>query len=223
MEMYAASSEETRTAGPLSAELLDRAYRVMVERYDEVNGGFEGAPKFPQTMSLDFLLRYWARHGESASRALEMARNSFIRMARGGIFDQIGGGFARYTLDPIWLTPHFEKMLYDNALLVRFGAHLWQATKNDEVRRVVEETIEWLAREMTSPEGGFYSSLDADSEGHEGKFYVWSESEIDALLGDDATLFKAHFGVTAGGNFEGKNILHVAADPGATASRNGIS
>jgi uncharacterized protein YyaL (SSP411 family) len=223
MEMYATGSEETRSAGPLSGELLDRAYRVMVERYDETNGGFEGAPKFPQTMSLDFLLRYWARNGERAGRALEMASHSFIRMARGGIFDQIGGGFARYTVDATWLTPHFEKMLYDNALLVRFGAHLWQATKNDEVRRVVEETIEWLAREMTSPEGGFYSSLDADSEGHEGKFYLWTPSEIEAVLGADARVASAYWGVTEAGNFEGANILSVPAEPSVVATRLGIS
>src|SRR5262245_46537772 len=223
MEMYAAGSEATRSAGPLSGELLDRAYRAMVERYDEVNGGFEGAPKFPQTMSLDFLLRYWARHGDSASRALEMATHSFIRMARGGIFDQIGGGFARYTVDATWLTPHFEKMLYDNALLVRFGAHLWQATKNEEIRRVVEETIEWLAREMTSPEGGFYSSLDADSEGHEGKFYLWTPSEIDAVLGADAPVASAYWGVTEAGNFEGTNILSVPSEPSDVAKQLGMS
>ena len=100
-------------------------------------------------------------------------------MARGGIYDQVGGGFARYSVDAHWLVPHFEKMLYDNALLVRLGAHLWQATRDAEVRRVTEETLGWLAREMTSPEGGFYSSLDADSEGHEGRYYVWDASELD--------------------------------------------
>ncbi|HEY4956027.1 MAG TPA: hypothetical protein VII02_14190, partial [Gemmatimonadaceae bacterium] len=119
--------------------------------------------------------------------------------------------------------PHFEKMLYDNALLVRLGAHLWQATRDEEVRRITSETLTWLGREMTSPGGGFYSSLDADSEGHEGKFYVWSEQEIDSLLGGDAPLFKTYYAVTAAGNFEGRNILHVAAEPGVTASRNGVS
>jgi uncharacterized protein YyaL (SSP411 family) len=152
-----------------------------------------------------------------------MVTETFRKMARGGLYDQAGGGFHRYTVDGIWLVPHFEKMLYDNALLVRLGAHLWQATNDSEVRRVTTETISWLSKEMTSPEGGFYSSLDADSEGHEGKFYVWDESEIDSLLGDSAAVVKAHFGVTTRGNFEGRNILHVAADPAATASRNGIS
>jgi uncharacterized protein YyaL (SSP411 family) len=143
-------------------------------------------------------------------------------MARGGIYDQIGGGFARYAVDASWLVPHFEKMLYDNALLVRFGASLWQATKSEEVRRVTVQTVDWVAREMTSPEGGFYSSLDADSEGHEGKFYVWTEQEIDALLGADARVFKVYYGVTRDGNFEGKNILFVRTDPGFAAKRAGV-
>jgi uncharacterized protein YyaL (SSP411 family) len=152
-----------------------------------------------------------------------MVLDTFRKMARGGIYDQLGGGFARYAVDATWLVPHFEKMLYDNALLVRLGAHLWQATKDEEVRRVTVETVEWVEREMTSPAGGFYSSLDADSEGHEGKFYVWSESEIDALLGAASPTFKQYYGVTRGGNFEGKNILFVAADRLATAARAGIT
>jgi hypothetical protein len=152
-----------------------------------------------------------------------MVAKSFQKMARGGIYDQIGGGFARYTVDAVWLVPHFEKMLYDNALLTRLGAHLWQATKDEETRRVTTETIEWLAREMTSPAGGFYSSLDADSEGHEGKFYVWTEAEIDEVLGEDSRVFKSYYGVTPGGNFEGKNILFVGANPGVTAARSGTS
>jgi uncharacterized protein YyaL (SSP411 family) len=220
-QIYNSADVVARSKGLLTPHTLDLAYRVYAQQYDIRNGGFGGAPKFPPTMSLDFLLRYWKRTG--TAYALEMVVESFRKMARGGLYDQAGGGFHRYTVDGIWLVPHFEKMLYDNSLLVRLGAHLWQATKDAEVRRVTTETIDWLSREMTSREGGFFSSLDADSEGHEGKFYVWSEAEIDALLGRDATLFKAHFGVTATGNFEGKNILHVAADPAATASRNGIS
>src|SRR5258708_32451244 len=140
-------------------------------------------------------------------------------MAVGGIYDQIGGGFARYATDAIWLVPHFEKMLYDNALLARLGVHLWQATKDDEIRRVTEETLTWAEREMMSSEGGFYSSLDADSEGEEGKFYTWTESELDELLGPDAPVAKAHWGVDPRGNFEGHSILYVAADPRVTATR----
>jgi uncharacterized protein YyaL (SSP411 family) len=220
-EMYAASVAATRSAGPLTAELLDQAYRALSDRYDEENGGFEGAPKFPQTMSLDFLLRYSARR--SVEHAQAMVLNSFRQMARGGIYDQVGGGFSRYAVDAIWLVPHFEKMLYDNALLVRLGAHLWQATKDDEVRRVTEETIDWAVREMRSPEGGFYSSLDADSEGHEGKFYVWTAAEIDAVLGENAGMMKSYWGVSEGGNFEDRNILSVVGDARTLAARHQLS
>ena len=200
---------------------LELAYRSLAQRYDIRHGGFGGAPKFPATMVMDFLLRYWKRTG--TAYALEMVLDSFRKMARGGIYDQLGGGFARYSVDAVWLVPHFEKMLYDNALLVRLGAHLWQATKDEEVERVAVETVDWLEREMTSPTGGFYSSLDADSEGHEGKFYVWSEAEIDSLLGQDSAAFKRYYGVTRGGNFEGGNILFVAADRSAAAARSGIT
>ncbi len=220
-KIYDTAGTLAQSKGLLTPHTLNLAYRGLAQQYDIRNGGFGGAPKFPPTMSLDFLLRYWKRTG--TVYALEMVTESFRKMARGGLYDQAGGGFHRYTVDGIWLTPHFEKMLYDNALLVRLGSHLWQATKDAEVRRVTGETINWLSTEMTSPEGGFYSSLDADSEGHEGKFYVWSEEEIDSLLGEDAPLVKPHFGVTPRGNFEEKNILHVAVDPGVTASRNGIS
>jgi len=218
-EIYSASRMQARSEGPVNLHTLDLAYRGIARRHDVRHGGFDGAPKFPQTMTLDFLLRYGTRTG--TEYALEIAHDSFLKMARGGIYDQIGGGFHRYTVDAIWLVPHFEKMVYDNALLVRFGAHLWQATGDAEVKRVTEETVEWLAREMTSPEGGFFSSLDADSEGHEGKFYVWSQQELDAVLGTDSPAVTSYYGVTPGGNFEGANILNVRADRASMAARAG--
>jgi uncharacterized protein YyaL (SSP411 family) len=219
-EIYKSTLAQARSAGVLDSHMLDMAYRALAQQYDIRNGGFGGSPKFPPTMSLDFLLRYWKR--SDTPYALEMALETFRKMARGGIYDQIGGGFARYSVDAVWLVPHFEKMLYDNALLVRFGAHLWQATHDDEVKRVTADTVTWLRREMTSPSGGFYSSLDADSEGHEGKFYVWSERELDDLLGSDARAVKAYFGVTGAGNFEGVNILHRPFPLAAAASRLGM-
>jgi uncharacterized protein len=203
-QIYESNLAGARSTGSLSQQMIESAYRSLT----------------PATMVLDFLLRYWKRTG--SSNALEMVERSFRKMARGGIYDQIGGGFARYAVDANWLVPHFEKMLYDNALLSRLGAHLWQATKDDEVRRVTTEIVEWIDREMTSPEGGFYSSLDADSEGYEGKFYVWSEEEIDSLLGADARVFKSYYGVTPAGNFEGKNILFVATDRPAAAARSRV-
>jgi uncharacterized protein YyaL (SSP411 family) len=219
-QIYESNLSQTRSSGGLTREMLEGVYRSLEQRYDAKNGGFGTAPKFPATMVLDFLLRHWKRTG--TSEALEIVVNSFRKMARGGIYDQVGGGFARYSVDASWLVPHFEKMLYDNALLTRLGAHLWQATKDEEIRRITIETVEWLDREMTSPEGGFYSSLDADSEGHEGKFYVWSEDELDSLLGADSPAFKTYYGVTRGGNFEGKNILFVPADRAAAATHAGV-
>jgi len=217
-EQSVAPAVSTGTLGPLT---LERAYRGLAGQFDAANGGFGGAPKFPQAMAMDFLLRYARRTGTAF--ALEMVERTFRGMARGGIYDQVGGGFARYAVDGVWLVPHFEKMLYDNALLARLGVHLWQQTRDAETRLVTEETIDWVAREMTDPSGGFYSTLDADSEGHEGKFYLWDEAELDAMLGSDATVVKSYYGVTPAGNFEGKNILHVPNDPRAVARRAGLS
>ncbi len=204
-EVYAAAAAPAHAGASLDKESLDRAIRDLSARFEPMAGGFGGAPKFPMTMALDFLLRQWARSGNE--RALHIVEHSFRQMSRGGIYDQIGGGFHRYTVDARWIVPHFEKMLYDNALLARLGIHLWQARGEPEVRRIAEETLRWVMREMTDASGGWYSSLDADSEHEEGKFYVWSTAELRLLLGADAPTAMAYFGVSEQGNFEGFNIL----------------
>ncbi len=217
-QIYKPPPVSTR-ADEVTAHMLEIAYRNIARRHDADRGGFDSAPKFPQAMALDFLLRHGARTNNP--HATDIALSSYRKMARGGIYDQVGGGFARYSVDDEWLVPHFEKMLYDNALLIQLGVHLWQATGNEEARRIACETITWVDREMTSPEGGFYSSLDADSEGHEGKFYVWTDAELDELLGEEAPFVKEYFGVTPGGNFEGTSILFVPLDPAELAAKIG--
>lgn len=219
--MYDRLLAPARSSGPLSMQLLEKAFGHLAARHDAARGGFGNAPKFPQPLSLDFALRYWRRTGDE--RALRIAHDSFLALARGGIHDQVGGGFHRYTVDAAWLVPHFEKMLYDNALLARLGTYLWQATGDVEVRRAVEDTLAWVRREMTAPNGGFHSSLDADSEGEEGRFYIWDASELDTLLDGDAQLLRAYWGVTDRGNFEGRNILHVPQAPAEVARRLGVS
>ncbi|MGH7718062.1 MAG: thioredoxin domain-containing protein [Gemmatimonadaceae bacterium] len=220
-QLYESTARQARGAGTFSPAVLEHAYRSIAQQYDVRHGGFGAAPKFPQPMAIDYLLRYWRRM--DTDYALEMAATSFRRMARGGVYDQVGGGFHRYSVDAVWLVPHFEKMLYDNALLARAGVHLFQATGDAEFRRVTEEVVDWVAREMTSPAGGFYSTLDADSEGEEGKFYVWTQSELEVLLGAAAPLVMSYFGVSARGNFDGRNILHVPNEPTAVAARHDIA
>lgn len=199
------------SGGPIwDASLFDRALERLSADFDSRRGGFGGAPKFPPAMTLAFLLRIHAQRGDAF--ALHMAEHTLEKMARGGIYDHLGGGFARYSVDADWLVPHFEKMLYDNALLARVYTEAWQATARPLYRQVVEETLDWAIRELQDASGGFYSSLDADSEGREGKFYVWDLAEIETVLGTAAPLFTRYYGVTRRGNWEGHNILHTPRD-----------
>ena len=194
------------------AEVLEEAERGLAAQFDPGFGGFGGAPKFPPASALEFLMARIADGADVTGKAPEMVRATLVRMAHGGIYDQVGGGFSRYSVDAHWLVPHFEKMLYDNALLARAYLHAWQLTGDELFRRVCEETLDWALREMRGPEGGFYSALDADSEGEEGKFYVWSEQELRDALGDDADALIRYWGVDRGPNFEGRSILYVAGE-----------
>jgi uncharacterized protein YyaL (SSP411 family) len=206
----------------LSVELLDVSVRGISRGYDRVHGGFGRAPKFPPAMTLEFLLRSHHRTGQA--EALEMVEHTCRKMAEGGMYDQLGGGFHRYSTDERWLVPHFEKMLYDNALLSRLYLHVYQATRDEFYRRIAEETLDYVLREMTNASGGFYSTQDADSEGHEGKFFVWSVAEVEKVLGvDDAALFCAYYDVTDGGNFEGENILNINRSLADVAKDCGVS
>jgi len=206
----------------LTNDILDSAFRRISANYDSTNGGFGGAPKFPPAMNLEFFLH--SHHRTGSNEALEMVEHSARKMSEGGMYDQLGGGFHRYSVDAKWLVPHFEKMLYDNALLSRMYLHLYQVTQNPASRRIAEETLDYVVREMTDTGGGFYSSQDADSEGEEGKFFVWSLREILEVLGDgDGDLFCQYFNVSEGGNFEGQNILHISSSIEDAAARNKVS
>ncbi|MCB0253367.1 MAG: thioredoxin domain-containing protein [Anaerolineae bacterium] len=218
--------------GTLDGLIADQAFRGMARDYDSINGGFGSAPKFPQPMTLSFLLRYHRRKDldtaatadPTSKQALEMVVYTLRKMARGGMYDQLGGGFHRYSVDERWLVPHFEKMLYDNAQLARLLVEAWQVTGDSEFRRVAEDTLDYVAREMTDSSGGFYSTQDADSEGEEGKFFLWTPAELRKILGEqDAALFAAYYDVTERGNFEGKNILHVDHDLETVAGRAGVT
>ena len=206
---------------PLTVDILHQAYSNLATSFDYQNGGVGAAPKFPQPMALELLLRY-NHHGHS-EQALEMVNLTLENMAQGGIYDQIGGGFHRYSTDTYWLVPHFEKMLYDNALLARLYLHAYLVTGSPLYRRITEETLEYVLREMTDPLGGFYSAQDADSEGEEGKFFVWTPGEVRAALGEaDGEIFCGYFGVTDGGNFEGNNILNISQEAASYSAEQGV-
>ena len=216
------ATKTTRSLDPLTPDIFHQAYQPLVQNYDFQNGGIGSAPKFPQPMTYEFMLRYY--HLTKSPNALEMVETTLQKMANGGIYDQLGGGFHRYSTDPYWLVPHFEKMLYDNALLSRLYLHAYQATGHSLYRRIAEETLDYVLREMTDPSGGFYSTQDADSEGVEGEFFIWTQDEIEAILGpEDGTLISGYFGVTEAGNFEGKNILNVPQSAESFAAEAGTS
>ncbi len=210
VEALRQGASQSPSHDPLTTELLTAAVVGLRRQFDSTHGGFGGAPKFPPASSLEFLLRM--HHRNEAEDTLEMVRVTLDRMAAGGMYDQLGGGFHRYSVDAVWLVPHFEKMLYDNALLASAYLHGWTVMGEDRYRRIVEETLDYLIREMRLSEGGFASAQDADTEGEEGLTYTWTEREIRQLLAADAAeAVISRFGVTSQGNFEGRSILYDSA------------
>ncbi len=190
---------------------MDKGATQLLQSFDPVYGGLGQAPKFPHATELSYMLRYYRLSGDLAY--LQAVEKTLLMMARGGIYDQLGDGFSRYSTDAMWLVPHFEKMLYDNALLVPVYVEAYQITENEEYLNIVTGTLDFILREITDKTGGFYSALDADSEGHEGKFYVWSYEEIKKLLPEDIfETFVKYYNVTPNGNFEGKNIFNLTEE-----------
>jgi len=217
-EMIYANTKEAE----FTIEDLNRIFADWKRNIDVVNGGSKGAPKFPFPVAYQFLLHY--HHLTGNSEALKAVETTLIKMADGGIYDQIGGGFSRYSTDSHWKVPHFEKMLYDNAQLVSLYSAAYQQTKNPKYKRIVSETLGFIQRELTSNEGGFYSSLDADSEGEEGKFYVWTKSELQKVLGNKAGLIIDYYNITEKGNWEkGRNILFISSSDKKIAEKYNIT
>ena len=222
MQRMRQMSASVPSTDPLTQDIMFQAHTGIAREFDDRYGGVGMQPKFPQPMTYEFLLRYYLR--SENSQALEMVELTLDRMAEGGIYDQLGGGFHRYSTDTFWLVPHFEKMLYDNALLAKLYLHAYQVTEKPLYRRIVEETLDYVLREMTDPSGGFYSAQDADSEGMEGKFFIWRPEEIIKVLGkDDGEIFNRYYGVTLKGNFEGRSILHAADDAEKVAKKVGLT
>ena len=222
-QAISASARLPRSENPIDHEALDNAAARIAQAYDSANGGFGHAPKFPPSMTLEFLMQVADRKG-SAVPLREMITTTLTKMARGGMYDQVGGGFHRYSTDEKWLVPHFEKMLYDNALLARLYTRAWQWTKNPYFARIANEILGWVKREMTSPDGGFYSTLDADSEGVEGKFYVWDRKEVLEILGaEEGQTFCALYDITEHGNWEHSSIPNIPREPEAVAADHGIT
>jgi uncharacterized protein YyaL (SSP411 family) len=202
--------------GELSPDILTNAARALANNFDMVHGGFGTQPKFPNPSNLEYLLRYW--HVSGNENFLNMAKLATGKIASGGIYDHLGGGFHRYSVDERWLVPHFEKMLYDNAQLLPLYLNMYQITHDEFYARVARETLTYIKREMLAPEGGFYATQDADSEGEEGKFFVWTKAEVDALLGEASRLFCRYYDITGSGNWEhGNNILHLTVSLDQTA------
>jgi uncharacterized protein YyaL (SSP411 family) len=223
-EVQAALASQLRVQGRGSFDraALDAAAARTASNYDAVHGGFGGAPKFPPSMSLEFLMQ--VAHRNDDARLREILVHTLTKMARGGMYDQVGGGFHRYSVDARWLVPHFEKMLYDNALLARLYTRAWQWTKDPFFAQIANDILGYVTREMTSPDGAFYSTLDADSEGVEGKFYVWTRAEVMELLGDrEGRVFCALYDITEDGNWEGHNILNVPREPASVAADMGVT
>jgi hypothetical protein len=208
--------------GEADVTILDHAFRFLNGRFDPALGGFGQAPKFPQPVVLEFLLKH--HHDTGRQEALDMAIGTLEAMARGGIRDHLGGGFHRYSVDARWLVPHFEKMLYDNGLLARVYLQAYLVTGGEELREAATSTLDYILADLTSPEGGFYSARDADSEGEEGLFYLWTPEEVDELLGEEeGALFREVYDVTAQGNFEGRSILHLSGGPDQVARERGMA
>ncbi len=203
----------------ITTEVLESAIKNLLDSYDWGYGGWGSAPKFPQPMTIEFLLRRATTSTPQHEQIIKAVTHALSAMSRGGMYDVVGGGFSRYSVDNFWRTPHFEKMTYDNAQIALAYLHGYLVTGNTDYRRICEETLDFVLRELTHSQGGFFSSLDADSEGEEGKFYIWTQDELEGVLGSDFDFFKAAYGITPSGNWEGKTILQRALDDSTLAAR----